>query len=231
MKPKIIAHKGFSEYYKGNSWEAFKKALEVEADMCELDLVLTKDNKIFINHDYSIQGKLIAELSLEEAKKLFPESPNLEELLNWAIENKMGLLLEVKDRRVIEVLSEILSEFDASNFIIGSFDALFLKEFKKKNPHIRTSIMFGTVLGVDDMIRLTKKYECEFAHPCWEHRHPYPHELISKEDITKLNEEGIEVISWHEERPDELKELLKKGFYGITTNNPKLLKVLRDGEA
>jgi len=41
-----------------------------------------------------------------------------------------------------------------------------------------------------------------------------------------MNSEGFEVVCWHEERKEELKELVRKGFWGITTNDPEKLKVL-----
>ena len=43
-----IAHRGHSEYYKDNSIEAFIDSLDNNFEMIELDIILTKDNKIAI---------------------------------------------------------------------------------------------------------------------------------------------------------------------------------------
>jgi len=76
------------------------------------------------------------------------------------------------------------------------------------------------------MIHLARKYGGDMIHPCWEKRHPYPHSLLTEEDIACMRSEGFEVVCWHEERRDELEKLVGKGFWGITTNDPALLKAL-----
>jgi glycerophosphoryl diester phosphodiesterase len=84
----IVAHRGFSEKYAGNSLKAIKSAFEVGADMCEIDLHLTKDGRIFIHHDYYINNKRIREQTLEEIRKFAPEYPTLDEIIKWVSENK-----------------------------------------------------------------------------------------------------------------------------------------------
>lgn len=70
----IIAHRGYSENFPENTMLAFKKSLENNADGIELDLHLTKDKKVVICHDGSINrtsnGKgRINDKTLSELKK------------------------------------------------------------------------------------------------------------------------------------------------------------------
>lgn len=225
-RPKVIAHRGYSSKFRENTWEAFEGALEVGADMVELDLVLTKDNKVFVNHDLGIEGRLVRDMELKEALSLVPGSMEISEVLKWAEERGIGLYLDIKDKDMIYVLTEVLKGFGRRTSIVvsSSDDFSFMKRFKELNEHILTALLFRDVLPPEDMVSLARKYNGDIIHPCWESKHPFPHTLISSQDIKYMKAEGFKVVCWHEERKEELKHLVKKGFWGITTNNPLRLK-------
>ena len=222
----IIAHRGYSSKFRENTWDAFEGAHSAGAEMIELDLVLTKDRRIFVNHDLDIEGDVIRDMSLEEAKGRIPGSMELVEVLAWAHEKGIGLYLDIKDRDMIGELTEILKDFGHSTHIVvsSSDDFPFMRKFKELNDHILTALLFRNLLPPEDMVALGKKYFGDIIHPCWEDKHPFPHTLISSEDIKHINSEGFEVVCWHEERERELKDLVGKGFWGITTNDPVKLK-------
>ncbi len=182
-KPRIIAHRGYSAAFRENTWSAFEGAYSVGADLIELDLVLTEDNKVFVNHDLDIRGSLVREMKLEEAKRSIPGSMELEEILEWAEEKRMGLYLDVKDRDMIEVLTRILTDFGGQmSILVSSDDFLFIRKFKELNDQVPTALLFRNVMPAEDMIAFARKYKGDIIHPCWENKHPYPHTLISKED-------------------------------------------------
>ena len=52
---KNIAHRGFSGKYPENTLIAFKKAIELEADMIELDITLSKDKIPIVIHDDTLE--------------------------------------------------------------------------------------------------------------------------------------------------------------------------------
>jgi len=224
-RPKVIAHRGFSSKFRENTWRAFEEAYRAGADFIELDLVLTKDGKIFVNHDLDIEGVLVRDMSLEEAKGKIPDSMEVVEVLEWAEEKGIGLYLDIKDRDMIGELTEILKDFGGKgNIVVSSSDDFpFMRRFKELNEHVLTALLFRNLLPPEDMVSFAKKYHGDIIHPCWEKKHPYPSTLITSEDIKFMNSEGFEVVCWHEEREEELKELVKKGFWGITTNDPEAL--------
>ena len=53
-KPYVIAHRGASGYAPENTLASFKKALEIGEDMVELDVHLSKDQKLVVIHDETI---------------------------------------------------------------------------------------------------------------------------------------------------------------------------------
>ena len=69
-----IAHRGNRKSAPQNTMKAFEKAFETGTDGIELDVHLTKDNRIVICHNYDIEptsnGKgLISEMTYDELYK------------------------------------------------------------------------------------------------------------------------------------------------------------------
>ncbi len=75
MKIEVAAHRGNMALFPENTLPAFRSACEIEADMIELDLHMTKDGKIVVAHDSDFlrtadhPGK-IHEMTLAEIKKI-----------------------------------------------------------------------------------------------------------------------------------------------------------------
>ncbi len=218
----VIAHRGYSEKYRENTLEAIEKAVEHGADWVEIDLQLTGDGEIVLSHGYCVGLRRISEMSIKELKDVAPWVPTLEEVLG----KDVNLYLEVKDRRMLKILSGLLKNHPEKHFVVSSFDAEFLHEFKLRNPHIRTSLLLATVVPVTTAVEWAKRFLADFVHPCWESRAPYPHTLLPKEWVERAKESGMEVVVWHEEREEELRELIKLPVWGICTNDvEKLVKV------
>jgi glycerophosphoryl diester phosphodiesterase len=55
--PLNIAHQGGEDEFPSNTMYAFRKALKVGADMLELDIGVTKDGKVVVIHDTTVDGK------------------------------------------------------------------------------------------------------------------------------------------------------------------------------
>jgi glycerophosphoryl diester phosphodiesterase len=230
-KRRIIAHRGYSARYRENTRAAFEAAYRAGADLIELDLVLTGDGRIFVNHDLSVGGRLVRNTPLADLRESIPDSMSLEEVLEWAEGKEVGLYLDVKDRDMLLPLTDVLRDAGRKVKVIvsSSDDFLFIRRFKERNSHILTALLFRSVLPTEDMVLLARKFGGDIIHPCWENRHPYPHTLLAEEDITFMNSEGFEVVCWHEERREELERLATLGFWGITTDDPILLKdILKD---
>lgn len=52
--PDVIAHRGYCSIAPENTIEAFRRAVDVGADMIELDVQLTKDGYIVVFHDLDL---------------------------------------------------------------------------------------------------------------------------------------------------------------------------------
>jgi glycerophosphoryl diester phosphodiesterase len=73
--PLNIAHQGGEDEFPSNTLYAFHKAVEVGADMLELDIGVTKDGKVIVMHDTTVDGKTngtgtVSSLTLKQIKQL-----------------------------------------------------------------------------------------------------------------------------------------------------------------
>lgn len=56
-RPLNIAHQGGEDEFPSNTLYAFARAVRAGADMLELDIGVTKDNKVVVMHDTTVDGK------------------------------------------------------------------------------------------------------------------------------------------------------------------------------
>lgn len=144
---KGVAHRGYhNEQYTENGFGAFKNAIDNNFAF-ELDVHLTKDEKLIVSHDASLKrttGKegIIEELTLEEIKSSYhlldgSEVPTLEEVFEFTKES-VPIVVELKPYtktknykvlafKVMDALKEIK---DKRNIILISFYPQCLLPFK-----------------------------------------------------------------------------------------------------
>lgn len=150
----LIAHRGIHDNIKipENSMLSFKKALEQKIPI-ELDLQLTKDNKVIVFHDDNLFrltniNEKIENLTLEEINKLNllntkEKIPTLKDVLKL-VNGKTLMLIELKKIKEYNKLTDIvineLDEYDG-DFLIQSFDPRVIKKVKKINPSFECGLL------------------------------------------------------------------------------------------
>ena len=72
-RPRVIAHQGGDGLWPGDTMYAFEKAVELGVDVLEMDAHITKDGKIVLMHDETVDRTtdgtgLIEDLTLVELK-------------------------------------------------------------------------------------------------------------------------------------------------------------------
>ncbi len=118
--PELIAHRGFGFYAPENTVPAFNRAGAMGAEMVEFDVQLSKDGKLVVIHDESIErttlgwsdwdaekSKLVKDLNWEELENLdaglwFNKDfagvriPLLEQVIKLCLDNNLLINLEIK---------------------------------------------------------------------------------------------------------------------------------------
>lgn len=133
---KIIAHRGNDGIHKENSLEAIINSLNQKyIDGVELDVRLTKDKKLIINHDPFYNGYYISHTNIIKLQKLGLNT--LEEVLSNVNNNNKIIMIEVKTsdkeiKQMTKTLIKTLNKYHL-NYYICSFNYDFLNTFKKSS--------------------------------------------------------------------------------------------------
>jgi glycerophosphoryl diester phosphodiesterase len=138
----IIAHRGASFYEKENTMAAFKKAVELKADMIELDVRKTKDNKMIVFHDDKIEKKNVLDMNHREVNEnIGYNAPLFEEVLKY-FKGIIKLDIHLKEAGYEEeAINLILKYYDLDDFFIGSELPSSLEKIKKLYPEIKTGLL------------------------------------------------------------------------------------------
>ncbi|MEO8135912.1 MAG: glycerophosphodiester phosphodiesterase [Betaproteobacteria bacterium] len=232
MGPQVVAHRGSSATHPDNTWAAFEAAVADGADAIECDVQGTRDGELVIRHDLSIGERLVAECWAAEIDALEPGMVRLADLLDWAPRVKINLLVEVKDPHfAVPVGAMVARNPWRDHVVVGGFHGPALAAVKARAPTVRTSLMMGSVLAPEDLVRLARAYRTDGVHPCWESRSPHPHRLLNAAAMALFRKERLSVTFWHEQREEELRALIALWPDAICTNAPALLRRLVDTPA
>ena len=156
-----IAHRGgIVEGYPENTLKAFRKSIEIGADVLEIDLRGTKDGAVIIMHDSTVDrttdgsGK-VEDLTLAEIKKLDAgkgeKVPTYEEVLDLISTAKVKLLLHIKEspklnkEKIVQITTDKNALLDVIAGVITIDD---YRMFRALNPNIRT---LGFIKSSDDI--------------------------------------------------------------------------------
>ncbi|WP_297515589.1 glycerophosphodiester phosphodiesterase family protein [Thermococcus sp.] len=225
----VLGHRGCMGKLPENSLLAFKKAVEAGADGVELDVWLTRDGRVVVMHDETIDrtsdmsGRQ-KDMTLEELKKadigLGERIPTLEEVFE-ALPDDAFINVELKDRDAVKEVARIVKENNPDRVLISSFDIEALREYRKHDKETR----IGLLIDREDVVPLIPKLKDELN--LWSVNVPMEAiPLIGFEKTVQAikwaRSLGLKVVLWTEN--DELfykdDNLLKlKGLFDVVIAN------------
>jgi glycerophosphoryl diester phosphodiesterase len=225
----VIAHRGSSAAHPDNSWAAFRAAVAEGADAIECDVQPTRDGALVVRHDLRLRDRFVRDLTMSELEAAEPGAVRLAELLDWAEEAKIGLLVELKDPEAAPAVGAMVAASGARDrIVVGGFHGPALAALKAARRNLRTSFMIGSVMGADELLHAAAAYGVDGLHLCWESRAARPHRLVDAPLLDRLRRAGLEIVLWHEEREEELRALVALEPDGICTNTPAALRRIVD---
>lgn len=229
-----VAHRGASAYEPENTLRAFRRAIELGANMSELDLHLSRDGVLVVMHDAAVDKTTnghgaIKDLTLAELQQLDAGKgeavPTLQDVIDL-VSGQNGLYLELKAEGTPRATVDLLraNQFTRhSRAIVGSFQPALVRETKALAPELSVSLLVGPVYPADELIEQARAAHADYIHLCWERRAPQPHQLLTPDLIRALRDAGLGIVLWHEEREDELRVLKTLNVDAICTNTPDRL--------
>lgn len=237
----IIAHRGASAIAPENTLAAIKLGYELGADMVEIDVYKTKDNKIVVIHDSSTLRTSgvdleVTETTSDELRKLDvgelkgeeykgEKIPFLEEVLGLVPTNKK-LMIEIKDKNpeIIPLLKDVIQKSGKSEQIeIVSFNYVILEKVKVSMPDIPVYLLYSTDSKSkeydDSLIQITKDMNFQGLS--------LSYNGLTKKFVKKAKKAGLKVFVWTVDDLNKAKELKEYKVDGIITNIPdKVIKEL-----
>lgn len=240
---KIIAHRGASGYAPENTLVCFKKAIEMNADGIELDVHLSKDNKVIVCHDETINRTTngygyIKDLTLKEIKtydagiwfsKNFKgvKIPTLNEVLKL-IKNKDILLnIELKNNIINyngleKKVTQLLNTYNIkNNIIISSFNHNSLIKVKELDSSIKVGILLNK--KIKNLNVYAKKFNAYSIHP--------KHRIVDDKMIKTCRENDLFIIPYTVNNNRLIRKLVLKNIDALITNFPdKALEIINNNK-
>ena len=237
---KIWAHRGCSQMYPENTLLAFSKACEIKNLVgIELDIQLTKDNRIVVIHDEKVDrttngSGFVKDYYLDELKKLDINSingtvehiPAIEEVLDLIeprLKNGMKLNIELKNSNIRydgmeEMIVNLIHNRDLQESVIySSFYAKSLELLHRIDPDAELGILDCNIS--DCLYKLKGGCQAKVLHPYWRNI-----------DLPVDELKGYTIRAWfaghlYPEKPTgtllDLSVLEKQGITDVFLNEPE----------
>jgi glycerophosphoryl diester phosphodiesterase len=216
-----IGHRGAKAYEPENTIRSFKKALEIGVNAVEFDVRKTKDNQLVVIHDAEVKrttdGKgLVSELTLKEIKEFSAEKgekiPTLKEALDF-LGKKVKVLIELKETDVEkQVLAAVHEKGLQKNVIVVSFIEEALRKVRELDKEVETGLIY---VKHKNPVKAALALKASYLLSLYRFTHTA--------NVQKAHENGLKVIVWTVNKPEEVKEYVKKGVDGIASDKPDIL--------
>lgn len=222
----VIAHRGASALAKHeNTLEAFQIAIELKVDMAELDVRRTKDGKLIVFHDSTIQGKKVSSLTFEEingiAKLENYKVPLFSEVLRLC-KGKIKLDIELKETGLEEGVVDMVRKrfgYTYQEFSIKSFlDEVSLK-VKSLDARITTGLLVGHTKA-DFKVRLSEYFPERRLAACKADFISPHYRFVTKAFVHRMRRRGYPVYVWTLNEKEQMLKYGKRGVEGIITDYP-----------
>jgi glycerophosphoryl diester phosphodiesterase len=246
VPPLIIAHRGDSAHRPENTLAAFASALELGAELVEMDIQLSRDGAVVVIHDASVDRTTdgsgrVSELDLAALRRLcagYPlrfgntfsgeRIPTLAEVLGL-LRDRARAMIEIKSDSVTDdaeggieavTVAEVRRAKMEKDVALISFDRRALLRCRELAPEIARGHVFDRGLP-GDFLAGAREAACEVVMP---HKR-----LLSDELRDRAREAAIKVATWVVDEPEELAGLARFDLFGIGSNRPGvLLESLRE---
>lgn len=237
--PAIFAHRGANKNSGAdkdlpeNTMAAFAAAIEVDADGIELDVQLTRDRRIVVCHDETVDRVsdghgLVVEHTFEELMRLnfaanFPDQepariPLLDDVLALLAPTDLSLNIELKngviryDQLEESVVDAVHSHQMADRVVLSSFNHRSLVHLSQIAPGIRRGVLYSNDLA--DPWDYATRIGVQAVHPSGLL-------LRGRDDVPTFHAAGLSVRAWTLDEPDQIREAAQLGVDAVITNDPQ----------
>ncbi len=234
--PLIIAHRGYKKKYPENTLAAFQAAMDSSVPMIELDVTLSRDRKLVVIHDASLdrttngQGAVRAH-TLEALKQLDAGSwfhpdfaglrlPELAEVLKL-VNGRVVTNIEIKsyayeahhppdaiEKQVVELVKKTKMQ---DSVLISSFDCKILEQISLMQAPPSIALISKAPVQ-RNIVELCKRLKTFSWHP---HQ-----KIVTPTLVKKFHAAGIRVLPYDVDTPEDCARLVGFKVDGVITDDP-----------
>jgi glycerophosphoryl diester phosphodiesterase len=233
-RPLLIGHRGYPARYPENTLASFKGAMEAGCDMIELDVTLTRDRKVVVIHDDTLDrtttGKgAVRDRSFEEIRKLdaggwfdsrfsAERVPELSEVLKLTA-GRCLLNIEIKesafeqgypaDAIEHQVVDLVKAGGAVDRVVVSSFGPRILERIAAMDAP--PAIAYISEHGADrSLLEMLLAVQAFSWHPRFN--------VLTRAQVDLLHAAGLKVFPWTVNTREEAEKLLALGVDGLICN-------------
>ena len=251
-RPLVIAHQGGDGIWPGDTLYAFENAVEIGADVLEMDAHITKEGQIVLMHDETVDGTtdgtgLIHDLTMAELKQLdaayrwtndngktYPyrgqgiQVPSLEEVFQKFPQMRYVIEIKLTENPIDKPLCDLIRQYNMQDKVmIASFHDEAMQNFRETCPEVATS---SSRTEVRNFVLLGKIFLSGFLAPRYQSIQP-PYDraesmnipIMTERFIREAHAKNIKVEPWTVDDPELMKQYIEWGVDGIITDRPDLM--------
>ena len=221
----VTAHRGYSGKYPENTLLAFNKAIESNADEIELDVRLSKDNKVIVIHDSNLNrvaniNKFVSNMKYDDIKKIDvgdnEKIPLLDDVLRLIQDKDIKINIELKsidkNEKLVQDTIDLVNKYNVKEkCYFSSFEYSMLLKVKEIDSSFKILFISNTN---DNLFN----YEVD--------GYSLNYKCVDINLVKHIHKNNKEIHVWTVNDEDDIKNVIKMGVDNIITNNIELARYL-----
>lgn len=240
-KPIYIAHRGYKNRFPENTLAAFQGAVDAGAEMIELDVTLSKDRRLVVIHDNTVDrttdgSGAVKALTLKELTRLDAGSwfdpkfenerlPTLAQVLE-TVQGRLMVNIEIKpeafepnglpDSVERQVMAVILEYEMVEKVLVSSFHWPILDNFRSLSPTVALGLLSESPAN-EDLLAWCKRINCFSWHPDFR--------ILTRRQVNTLHELGVHVFPYTVDGKMDTRIMIDMGVDGLIVDDPGQMTV------
>lgn len=231
-----VAHRGASGYAPENTIAAFDKAVEMKADYIEIDVQRSKDGKLVIIHDTTVDRTTngtgnVRDLTYKQLENLDAGSwrgeqfsgekiPTFGQILD-RYRGKIGILIELKSPELYPGIEEsVVQELKKRNLdkpknkkiILQSFNFESMKKTNQLLPNVPIGVLTSSKTDTTPQALKDFAEYADYFNPSYS--------IVTEDLVKNVHELGMKISSWTVRSHEAAEFLLQMKVDAIITDYP-----------